>query len=679
MSSFILMISTLIITSVIYIIFLIRDSAKKEKFIGHRLMIGIIFWLLSTTTIVYFSPTLVALTIIVDAFKHSMILMFLYHFISLKENDIKWLKPALNGLPLALATTIFMPFWGINSIGAYSFFGVVIILFQFLLTERLYKISKINNKNYHSLVFVIGAISLLDLAIYCEISISQLINVHQFEWRTVLILTLLPFLWKGMNALQNTTIKFHISKPLAFNGILFLMSGTYLLGISIIGYFIQLFEINFNHTTQLVLSGFAIVPLIFALSSSRLRKEVIVRVNKNLFSAQFDYRKTWLTLIEKLNPDLSGNVSDEYALRTILDSIKHDSGAYFDVNDSGEIKQLASLNINLTAETENTLLLMLDYLRETNWIVDIPEAHHNKNKYPNLDICLATLDNNVRWVVPISREQNIKGLLIIGKTAHKDWDLNWETRDFLLALGHQLERYIFSQNTQRKLSENAQLTAFHQTSAFVVHDLKNVHQQMKMLKNNGEQHRHNPEFIDDLFVTLNSMETRVNKILTQLTSKQDKKVHNLSKIVDINLFLNELVLSKELILAGPPPIFFTADNNKNAKVNVDTYRFTNVLSHLIDNARYACKNSKHPEVGIHCQATDKYVKITISDNGIGMSEDFITSKLFHPFETTKGNSGMGLGVYDAKIFAENHGGNISVISDVGHGSQFTISLPRSGI
>ena len=61
-----------------------------------------------------------------------------------------------------------------------------------------------------------------------------------------------------------------------------------------------------------------------------------------------------------------------------------------------------------------------------------------------------------------------------------------------------------------------------------------------------------------------------------------------------------------------------------------------------------------------------------------MTKDFIENRLFKPFETTKGNSGMGLGVYDAKTFAEDHKGSLKVDSEVGLGSTITLTLPRSG-
>jgi signal transduction histidine kinase len=67
--------------------------------------------------------------------------------------------------------------------------------------------------------------------------------------------------------------------------------------------------------------------------------------------------------------------------------------------------------------------------------------------------------------------------------------------------------------------------------------------------------------------------------------------------------------------------------------------------------------------------------VTIADSGTGMSQDFIQKRLFKPFDTTKGNAGMGIGAYDAKTFLEKMGGHLQVKSEVGVGTTFTLVIP----
>jgi signal transduction histidine kinase len=68
-------------------------------------------------------------------------------------------------------------------------------------------------------------------------------------------------------------------------------------------------------------------------------------------------------------------------------------------------------------------------------------------------------------------------------------------------------------------------------------------------------------------------------------------------------------------------------------------------------------------------------EIEIEDNGVGMDTDFIRNRLFQPFETTKGNAGMGVGVYESREFIRSLGGEIEVVSEIDKGTTFTLKIP----
>ena len=66
--------------------------------------------------------------------------------------------------------------------------------------------------------------------------------------------------------------------------------------------------------------------------------------------------------------------------------------------------------------------------------------------------------------------------------------------------------------------------------------------------------------------------------------------------------------------------------------------------------------------------------IEIADRGEGMSADFIRTRLFQPFASTK-ESGFGVGAFEARCLVAAMGGRIEVDSRPGAGSRFTILLP----
>jgi two-component system, cell cycle sensor histidine kinase and response regulator CckA len=72
----------------------------------------------------------------------------------------------------------------------------------------------------------------------------------------------------------------------------------------------------------------------------------------------------------------------------------------------------------------------------------------------------------------------------------------------------------------------------------------------------------------------------------------------------------------------------------------------------------------------------KYVRVSVSDTGVGMSEE-VRAKIFEPFFTTKDvGQGTGLGLAVVYGVARAHGGWVNCTSSPGLGSRFDVFLPR---
>ena len=70
----------------------------------------------------------------------------------------------------------------------------------------------------------------------------------------------------------------------------------------------------------------------------------------------------------------------------------------------------------------------------------------------------------------------------------------------------------------------------------------------------------------------------------------------------------------------------------------------------------------------------KFIIFEVSDNGAGMNEE-VLQKLFSSFFSTKGHRGTGLGLMVTRKLIEEHKGEISVTSQEGEGTLFTVRLP----
>lgn len=102
-----------------------------------------------------------------------------------------------------------------------------------------------------------------------------------------------------------------------------------------------------------------------------------------------------------------------------------------------------------------------------------------------------------------------------------------------------------------------------------------------------------------------------------------------------------------------------------------------VLSNLIQNAIEACPDGGTARLEIRGETRDNFLRLSVTDNGPGISPDNV-NKVFNAFFTTKDTgAGMGLGLTIAQRVARALGGAITVQSEVGVGTTFTLRVPSA--
>jgi signal transduction histidine kinase len=118
----------------------------------------------------------------------------------------------------------------------------------------------------------------------------------------------------------------------------------------------------------------------------------------------------------------------------------------------------------------------------------------------------------------------------------------------------------------------------------------------------------------------------------------------------------------------------------DAIVEVDEMHFTNVIFNLLDNAVKYRSEERPLELNVSSRDLgEKSLEITIQDNGIGIRKDDV-KKIFDKFyRVSTGNrhdvKGFGLGLAYVKKIVTELGGDISVESELNHGTKFIIILP----
>jgi signal transduction histidine kinase len=110
-------------------------------------------------------------------------------------------------------------------------------------------------------------------------------------------------------------------------------------------------------------------------------------------------------------------------------------------------------------------------------------------------------------------------------------------------------------------------------------------------------------------------------------------------------------------------------------IEADTTLLNRAFANLVDNAIKFSK--ERGTIRMTARGTDEEIAVSVQDEGIGIEAEELPY-IFDPFHRSeKGeHEGYGLGLAAAKTIINEHGGRIYVSSEPGHGSIFTVSLPK---
>lgn len=173
------------------------------------------------------------------------------------------------------------------------------------------------------------------------------------------------------------------------------------------------------------------------------------------------------------------------------------------------------------------------------------------------------------------------------------------------------------------------------------------------------------------------MLSQVEKVLQMAVL--DRKDFTLNK-TEVNMIevINQAATHTRLLVASREGIVRTHLRSTSPTIVADQTHISNLIHNLLDNA-YKYSPEK-PEIDLTLEDKGKDVKITIKDNGIGMSAENQKNIFDKFYRVHTGNlhdvKGFGLGLSYVKAIVDAHGGTISVQSELEKGSSFIVTLPR---
>jgi signal transduction histidine kinase len=234
----------------------------------------------------------------------------------------------------------------------------------------------------------------------------------------------------------------------------------------------------------------------------------------------------------------------------------------------------------------------------------------------------------------------------------------------------------------REIRRNEQHDAFINA---VTHELKtplaSIRLYLETLKRREVDEDKRQEFYDVMLADSDRLLQTVEQVLRAGQSGQRRRTINLRKIDVGELVLECVDLARVRYNLSPAAVTFAESvNGERPQVKADADELRAAISNLLDNAvKYSTR-----EVQISVEVAtldDKKVAVRIEDRGVGIPSAQL-KRIFNRFYRVPGRvmarvKGTGLGLFIVRSVVERHGGRVFAESEgQGHGSKFTIQLPR---
>ena len=505
-----------------------------------------------------------------------------------------------------------------------------------------------------------------DFYLYADALLFKRIDPLIWESRGAINALIAPLVAVSVRRNPDWSLTVFVSKQVVFHTTGILGAGIYLLSMASIGYYIKYVGGEYGDFFRIVFFTSAIVMLFILISSGQFRAKLKVFLNKNFFQYQYDYRDEWLNLINSLSSIDDSQSLYQRVIKVMTSIMDSAYGSLWKCRDEG-CRCIATNNANVMEVEPSQWRNTLAFLNNTNWIIDLDEYKNNRSIYENLQLPESVLQNEDAWlIVPLIHEEQLHSFVILSRSSSVK-TLNWENRDLLIMAGRQAASYMVLEEAANALAEAQQFEGFNRLSAFVIHDLKNLIAQLSLVTSNAARHKHNPAFVDDVIVTIENSVGKMNRLMLQLKSAG---VTEKRKAVDIVRVIEDVINEKQRQL--PRPSLLNLLKN-SVPLKAETERLSAIIGHIIQNAQDATPDDG--SIDVILEETGHYLQITVRDTGAGMDETFIQKRLFKPFDTTKGLTGMGIGAYECKEFIQSMNGEIQVRSKSGEGTDFIIRIP----
>ena len=506
-----------------------------------------------------------------------------------------------------------------------------------------------------------------DLNLYTLAYLDPASSIGLADWRGVLVALTVPMFAIGAGRADGWRI--HLSRAATFQSLSLLAICAYFAMMTILATALRGSGFDWSRPILVAMLAAMTVAAMVLLPSQRARGWARVKLAKHLFEHRYDYRTEWLRFADTIGRSGSDVAPlGERLVKAFADILDSPGGLLLVADDQGQTEQAAVWNWDGVGFAP-------DGLDQARWaelesdpkILDFHALRRGDRSGGSTLPVPPWLDDDHAWCgVPLVHGGRMIGLVLLASPDFRR-ALDWEDFDLLKTAGRQAASSLAEAHGQQALALAQRFDEFNRRFAFILHDVKNLVSQLSLVARNAERHADNPEFRADMIATLRGSVEKMTDLLARLTPATDQRAAKLEPTP-----LRPLVAA--LVAARRANHDITLSGDGNHWVLADPLLLEQAVGHLLQNAVDASAPSQG--VTVRMGGDGDEVTISIIDQGPGMDNEFIRTRLFQPFASTK-DGGFGVGAFEARSLVAAMGGRIAVDSRPGKGSRFTIHLPES--
>lgn len=544
--------------------------------------------------------------------------------------------------------------------------GLALAVIGLVLVEQVARNTRASHQwELKHLWLAIGAIFTFDLCLFSIFLVRG--GIEPALWAARGVVNVLPagLLAVSLHRMRVWQSETFLSPRIAFFNTTLLAAACYVLAIAAVSYFIGVLGGTWGTVAQAAFLAGGVLLFAVAALSHQFRAWLRVMLTKHLLPYRYDYRREWQRLTRALSESADAPVYERIAA-VMASFVECASGGLWLRDAQGDYVPAGGALAPAGAAHVAGADAFLAHLRDHEWIYDLEDLRSARpqQRLPAPPQWLLA-DTRIWLVVPLVCAGNLVGFVAVGQPLARA-PLTWEELDLLRAAGRQVASFLAFEQAAKRLAEAQQFEAVNRLSAVLMHDLRHLIAQQALVVENAARHRRNPEFVDDAILTIENCVQRMNRLMEELRSGV---LTEMARRVELGELCSEV--AQRCAARAPGPVLSVQDRGLEVVVNRE--RLQSVLEHLVRNAQDATPPSG--SISLIVRRAAQRAVVEVSDTGAGMDEQFIRTRLFRPFETTKGSEGMGIGAYDAREFVRKCGGDIQVRSEPGRGTTFTVSLP----